>query len=237
MLGILLLVIFSSITVLIFEKKIYDGLGLIPTAGRLKYFCAGFLAAGLIVIINILIETLACSIVWELKDPVAFYAIARNAWLSFIAVLTEELIFRGVLLYLLLRFAREQHSILICSACFGVYHWFSYGILGAPIVPLVYVFTVTSMAGYCFSLAYLKSSTLLLPIGMHCGWNMINSLFNSQGSYDEVLFVKISAAPLGEGANFVLSLVKGILPAILMYLYVCRNFKGRCVPAAQLKET
>lgn len=237
MLGILLLIIFYSIIVLFFEKKIYDGLGLMPTTGRLKYFCAGFLATGLIVIINILIETLACSIIWELKDPVRFYAIARNAWMFFTAVLTEELFFRGILLYLLLRFAKEQYSALISSACFGVYHWFSYGMLGAPIVPLLYVFTVTSLAGYCFSLAYLKSRTLWLPLGMHFGWNSINSLFNAKGNYNAVLFVKTSAAPLGEGANLLLSLVTGLLPAVLMYLYVCRNFRGRSLPAAQVKET
>lgn len=235
MLGILLMIVLYSALVLICERKINDGLGLIPSAGRLKCFFAGFVAAGLIVIINILIETLARAISWELKDPVRFFAIADKVWLFFIAVLTEELFFRGVILYVLLRIAREQLSIWICSACFGVYHWFSYGMLGAPIIPLAYVFITTFLAGYCFSLAYLKSRTLFLPVGMHFGWNTINSFFNAQGSYNEILFVKISAAALGEGANLLLSLLTGILPSVLMCFYVCFKFKRRAPAAGHQK--
>ncbi|MDR6764408.1 membrane protease YdiL (CAAX protease family) [Flavobacterium sp. 2755] len=227
MLGIILLLLFYSIVLLIVEKRIYDRLGLIPTPKRLRYFCAGFLAAGLVVIINILIETSACSITWELKNPVRFYAIAGKAWLFFIAVFTEELFFRGIFFYLLLRFASEQYSVLISSACFGVYHWFSFGMINEPIAPLVYVFTITSLAGYCWSLAFLKSRTLLLPLGMHCGWNIINSLFNAQGSNSEVLFVKTYTMRTGDGANLFVSLVTGLLPAVLMYLYIRLKFSPK----------
>jgi len=53
------------------------------------------------------------------------------------SVVYEELIFRGVLFYILINKIGAQQAILISAAAFGVYHWFAWQAFGNPAQMLV----------------------------------------------------------------------------------------------------
>lgn len=111
----------------------------------------------------------------------------------FQAVLLEELTFRAVLLYLLIRYLGIVKACLLSSIAFGIYHWFSYDIIGERPVLLIYVFLVTGCGGWMFAFAYAKTQSLYLPVGLHLGWNLITAIVFSAGPIGNQLFI-----PVGE---------------------------------------
>ncbi|WP_426485216.1 CPBP family intramembrane glutamic endopeptidase [Flavobacterium sp. 2] len=226
MLGIILLLVLFSCLVLLFEKKLSDVPGLIPTKKRILYFFSGVALSGILVVLNITAETILFSLNWKMRD-FHYLEPALVVWQFFLSVFTEELIFRGIIIYILMRKLRKHTAMLISSALFGFYHWFSYEMFGAGLVPMLYVFLMTSLAGYCWAFAYLKSRTLLLPLGMHLGWNCINWVFAKKGTYGQGLFVRINELALTEVQNLILSLLKGLVPVAFMYLVLKLYFDSK----------
>ena len=96
------------------------------------------------------------------------------------SVLLEELLFRGYLLYRAIRWLGPTRAVLLDAAAFGVYHWFTYGVLGNPIV-MAYVFLLTGMYGYMWARVFVATGSVAAPIGLHCGWNAVSYLVFSAG--------------------------------------------------------
>ncbi len=131
------------------------------------------------------LEKVLSSAEWTINDNMLSIELLQRFWWDFRSVLTEELLFRGALLYILIQRLGEKKAILISAIAFGIYHWFSFGIIG-NLVPMIVVFLGTGLMGYVWGLAFAKTRSILLPLGLHLGWNFtLNSMF-SQG-------------PLGEG--------------------------------------
>jgi membrane protease YdiL (CAAX protease family) len=53
------------------------------------------------------------------------------------SALTEDLAFRGALLYILIKKIGVQKGFFLSAITFGIYHWFSYGMINGPIIPLI----------------------------------------------------------------------------------------------------
>ncbi|WGQ11349.1 CPBP family intramembrane metalloprotease [Pedobacter gandavensis] len=94
-------------------------------------------------------------------------------------VIFEELQFRGALFYLLIRQLGTNKAIAISAIAFGIFHWFSYGIIGQPLKMLT-VFISTGIMGYLLALAFVKSSTILLPLMIHLGYNFSSMILFSK---------------------------------------------------------
>ena len=185
MIGILIILLISWISLYLIAKKDLLILGFLPITKRLKQFVIGFIVTAILCTGVQYLEMLLKSSVWGLNNNCTIQMIANYFWWDFKSVLTEELIFRGALLYLLIRKLGPNKGILISAITFGIYHWFSFGILG-QIVPMVVVFIGTGLMGYAWALAYSKTASIALPIGLHIGWNFtLNTVF--------------SKGPLGEG--------------------------------------
>ena len=94
-------------------------------------------------------------------------------------MITEELIFRGALLYILIQKLGKLKGIIISSIAFGIYHWFTFEILGS-IIPMIVVFIGTGLMGYAFALSFSKTKSIAMPIGLHLGWNFtVNTIFSN----------------------------------------------------------
>ncbi|WP_232424833.1 CPBP family intramembrane glutamic endopeptidase [Algoriphagus resistens] len=99
-------------------------------------------------------------------------------WWDFNSVLTEELLFRGALLFILIERIGPRKGIMISAVAFGIYHWFSFGIFG-NIFPMFFVFIGTGLMGYAWALAFSKTKSIFLPMGLHLGWNFtFNTIFS-----------------------------------------------------------
>ena len=158
-----------------------------PTQKRLTEFIKGFsVMASLCVITQLLLSKMSNS-TWELSNDLSLNKLLSSMYYDLNSVLFEELLFRGVLLYMLIKYLNSRSGILISSIAFGIYHWYTNGVFG-NIPAMVLVFLVTGFMGYVFATSYNKTKSLVLPIGLHIGWNLINHNVFSNGPNGVMIF-------------------------------------------------
>lgn len=178
MIGILVELIISWILLYLIERKTILSLGFVPISKRLKQFAIGFLITAILCIGVNTLEMLLRSSSLHLNENSGAALILNMFWWDFKSVLTEELLFRGALLFILIERIGARKGIIISAVAFGIYHWFSFGIFG-NIIPMFFVFIGTGLMGYAWALAFSKTKSIFLPLGLHLGWNFtFNTIFS-----------------------------------------------------------
>ena len=84
----------------------------------------------------------------------------------FIAAFAEEAIFRGYLLQTLARAKLAWFGVVLTLGLFGIAH------LANPNTVPGFTLANTSLAGLWFAVAYLRTRSLWLPLGLHWVWNL-----------------------------------------------------------------
>ena len=219
MLGILVALAVSWILLFFFDKKNILSLGFLPIGKRLKQFLIGFLIMAILCAFVQYLESFQKSSTWILNEQITGLILLESFWWDLKSVLTEELIFRGAILYILIQKIGAKKGILISAIAFGIYHWFSFGVLG-NIVAMVLVFIGTGLAGYAWAWAFAKTKSIMLPFGFHLGWNFIHNTIFSKGPLGDLVLISQGGNELsdwGSLLNFVIGLV--FVP-LLIIIYV-----------------
>ena len=238
MLGLIVIIVVSWILLHFIEKKDIEALGIMPICKRSVQFLMGFTIITLISILMIYIESIVLKVGWELKSSINF----KNIFNSFIyhirSALTEDLVFRGAILYILIQRIGSQKAIILSAICFGIYHVFSYGMLGASIIPIIYVILVTGFTGYVWAYTFAKTKSIMMPLGFHLGWNFIITLFYTSQPYGELIFTETSRINLPELNSLYYSLFKGLFPSIatLFFVTLVNRFKLKTFKKRLKKE-
>lgn len=219
MIGIIVIIAISWLLLHFIQKESILALGFLPVAKRLKQFFTGFLITAILCVLVQYLEAYLKASSWTLNENINSGIVLRSFWWDFRSVLTEELIFRGALLYILIQRLGAQKGVLISAIAFGVYHWFSYGVLG-NVMAMILVFIGTGLMGYAWAWAFSKTKSILLPLGLHLGWNFTYNTIFSKGPLGELVLIAKGGTELTDWAsllNFVSGLV--IVP-ILVLIYV-----------------
>lgn len=219
MIGILVVISISWLLLYLIEKKNILTLGFLPIAKRLKQFLIGFFITGILCVLVQYLEAYLKSSAWVLNESISMEIILKSFWWDVKSVLTEELIFRGALLYILIQKIGSRKSILISAIAFGIYHWFSYGVLGNAIA-MVLVFIGTGLMGYAWAWAFFKTKSIMLPFGLHLGWNFIFNTLFSKGPLGELVLISQGGNDLTDWTSL-LNFVSGLLIVpILVLIYI-----------------
>lgn len=219
MLGLLVILVISWGLLYLFEREHLNVLGLIPSPKRMSQFLIGIIAISLILLINIYQETLIRNLVWKTNE--FEYATIWNAFVYHLrSALTEDLIFRGALLYILIKRIGAYKAILLSSIIFGVYHWFSYGILQERFILLFYIFLITGCNGFVWGYAFHKTKSIMLGLGFHVGSNLLMSCFYEAQPYGEIMFSLTSVNELTGWTGFFYSFFKGLFPAFSTFIFI-----------------
>lgn len=217
--GILVAISISWLLLYLIEKKNILTLGLLPIGKRIKQFLIGFLITGILCVLVQYLESYLKSSTWILNKNITSGIVIKSFWWDFKSVLTEELIFRGALLYILIQKIGSKKSILISAIAFGIYHWFSSGVLG-NVMAMILVFIGTGLMGYAWAWAFSKTKSIMLPFGLHLGWNFVYNTIFSKGPLGALVLIPKGGIELTDWAsllNFISGLV--IVP-ILVLIYV-----------------
>lgn len=193
MLGILVQLSLSWLIVWLYNRKNLSVLGLRITRQRMGYFILLFVITACLCASGFLLKMYFGNQRWQINPALSLRLIADGFWWNLKSVLFEELIFRGILLYILLDKLGTTKAIVISAAAFGVYHWFSFGVLGNPVQMLI-VFLITGTMGMVLAYAYKKTSSLYAPIGIHLGWNLTQIFIFSNGPIGKGVFVPVGNA-------------------------------------------
>ncbi len=197
------------------EGKGLGVLGLNAPVARLRQFGAGVLVAGLAVVVQQLGHAVVADVPWRLNPAADAALLGRSVRWNVNSVLYEELLFRGYLLYQVVRRLGAGRGVLLAAAAFGVYHWFSYGIVGNPVM-MAFVFVLTGAFGFMLAFAFARTTSIALPIGLHLGWNLVSYVGFSTGPLGPMLFVPGNGAARLEATGLSGLLLDMVLPLVLV---------------------
>lgn len=224
MLGLLVILVISWGLLYLFEREHISVLGLIPSPKRTTQFIIGIMVISLILLINIYQETLVRNLVWKVNE--FEYATIWDAFVYHLrSALTEDLIFRGALLYILNKRIGAYKAIFLSSIIFGVYHWFSYGILQERFILLFYIFLITGCNGFVWGYTFHKTRSIMLGLGFHLGSNLLMSCFYESRPYGEILFSLTSENELTGWTGFFYSFFKGLFPGLCTFTIIYLWFR------------
>ncbi|RZM05304.1 MAG: CPBP family intramembrane metalloprotease [Pedobacter sp.] len=225
MIGILVQLALSWLIAFLFARKNLSVLGLRPTAARLTdlmlFFAltAGFCALANLVRLHFTGEQL------QLNPKFSFQLLLDGIWWNIKSVMFEELIFRGVILYLLIRKIGAMPAILISAIGFGIYHWFSFSVIGNPMQMLI-VFLTTGCMGFVLATGYRKTFSMYIPIAVHLGWNFTHIFIFLQGPTGNGMFVTTAQHHFRTDSYFTFFLVifgPLLLMLLVNYLLIVRK--------------
>jgi hypothetical protein len=218
MIGILVELLISWLLLKYIQKQNLWALGLKPNRQRLLEFLAGILWP--VVFVSIFQYTLSLLVhnPYQLNPNYNLKAFWNGGGYVFRSVVFEDLIFRGALLYILIKRIGVQKALLISAVAFGIYHWFSWGAFGNP-VQMLMIFIMTAAAGYVFALAFEKTGSMYLPFALHFGVDFANMVLFSQdkGMGKQLLITTLSKDLVSPGP--VISIIVLILHFIGFQLF------------------
>lgn len=218
MLGLLVIIVISWGLIYLFEKKRIDVIGIIPNSKRIIQFIGGFLFIMIVGLLNIFIESIVLNIDWKLNSVINYNSIFNAIVYHFKSALTEDLIFRGAILYLLIQRIGAKSALVIAALAFGIYHVFSYEIAFHKIILVLYVVIITGFVGYVWSYIFYKTKSIYMGLGLHLGVNLINTFFFESQPFGELIFTAVSRAELSEWNNFLFLIFKGLFPTVLTFI-------------------
>ena len=163
------------------EKRSLAVLGLMPSLLRGLLLLLGFLATLALAVLMRNFFAFLADFNWVPVPGLGTGFLFQGLYNTFQSVLFEELLFRGYLLYRLLVLVGERKAVWLSAVAFGAYHWFTFGVLGNPVL-MIWVLVNTGLWGLMLAYAYTRTGSLALPIGLHWGWNLVDQvIYNERG--------------------------------------------------------
>ncbi len=212
MTGIIVQLAISWLLVWLVERKNLGVLGFTPTRRRLGDFALFLLVTAICCASGFFMRIYFAKEQWQVNPSLNANLILSGLWWNIKSVLFEELIFRGVLLYILIKRIGPLKAILISSIAFGIYHWFSYGILGQT-TQMIVIFFITGAMGLVFAYGYAKTFSLYIPCAIHLGWNFTHGFIFSSGSIGNGIFTKVNPGPFRTD-SYILFFCVQLLPMV-----------------------
>lgn len=231
MIGILIQLALSWILVYLTEKKNLGVLGFMPRIERVKDFLLFFIITACCSASGFITGWMVYGIEWNLNPEFSLGLIGEGIWWNVKSVFFEELIFRGVLLYILVKRLGIKTAVLISSIAFGIYHWFSQNAFGDPAQMLI-TFLVTGIMGLVYATGYTRTFSLYIPVAIHLGWNLVQGVVFSQTVIGSQLLIPDRTSQhihLPFFASFFIFFFP-ILSAVLLNLFLLKRKKQLPVP-------
>lgn len=227
MIGIVVQLALSWLIIWLVEKKDLGVLGFFPTKKRLTDFIVFLLVTAACCVSDFIMRMLFAEQRWVLNPDLSFKLILEGLWWNVKSVLFEELIFRGVLLYTLIKRIGMWWGIIISSIAFGIYHWFSHETFGNP-VQMIFTFLITGLMGLIYAYGYAKTFSLYIPIAIHLGWNLTRSVVFSETVIGDQLLVQVKPVPQVQVSWFIYCLVVFLpmLSALLINFFLIKKEKA-----------
>lgn len=194
MLGILVQLLLSWVISWLVEKKGLSVLGFYPTQKRLLSFALFFMVTAFCSSSDFFLRMIFGKERWELNPDLSLGLVFEGIWWNVKSVLFEELIFRGVLFYILIKKLGPARAIIISSIAFGIYHWYSHEVIG-DIRQMTITFITTGLMGMVYAYGYAKTFSLYVPIAIHLGWNLVRSVVFSSAVIGNQLLVQVKPVP------------------------------------------
>ncbi len=225
MLQLIGLLAISWLLIWLFVKGNLSALGLTPTINRLKYFSILFIASAILSVTAFLLRMYFAKEDYTLTQSLTVTSILLEIWYQFRTILTEELLCRGALLYILIKKIGTKKAVIISSILFAVLHWINAGVWG-NLTQMSIVFTFTFAMGLLLAFSYARTFSLLIPFAIHYGWNIAQNYIFPGSPTGNHIFTLAATPPtitISYFAFFTMLLLPKISVLVVDYLIVKRH--------------
>jgi len=176
-------------------------------------------------------------VAWELDASRSLRALSMGFGVFVLVALWEENLFRGFIFQRFVEGLGVWPAQVVLALFFGISHWGNPGMQGAT---KFWATLNIALAAVFMGLAYLRTRSLALPIGIHLGWNWtqgnvlgfgVSGTTNQQGWIHPVFQGKpdwVSGGTFGLEAS-----IFGAV-AVLLGIFLLWKWKGSAAPAATL---
>ena len=162
----------NAITVRIYERSQLSALGLGWSASSSREFLLGLGCGAIGACLVLLLPVVEGAATFQ-KVPASEHLWSSLAFVSFVLLFGafgEEMLFHGYAFQLLVRRLGAFATILPAAVIFGLAH------MDNPHSNLLGIGN-TMLWGVLFGYAYLRTTALWLPVGLHFGWNVVLPMF------------------------------------------------------------
>ncbi len=225
MLQLIGLLLISWLLIWLFENRNLSTLGLTPTKNRLKYFIILFITSAIFSATAFILKMYFAKEAYIISQSLTAKSVLLEIWYQFRTVLTEELLCRGALLYILIKKIGPTKAVIISSIIFAVLHWINAGVWG-NLTQMIIVFSFTFAMGLLLAYSYARTFSILIPFAIHYGWNLTqNYVFpeTDSGSHIFTLAAPPPTVTISYLAFFTMLLLPKISVIIVNYLIVRRH--------------
>lgn len=198
-----------------------------PTKERLKLCFYLFVATAICCSTAFVLKMYFAKEQYTINPKLTTSVIFSELWNNIRGVLTEELLCRGVVLYILIKKLGSKWAIIISSILFGLLHWLNNGVFG-NVIQMCVVFAFTFGMGLLFAYSYAKTFSILIPFSIHLGWNLTqNFIFpdKPEGNHVFILAAQPPIVTVSYFVFFVLLLFPKVSAIGLDYLIIKRQKK------------
>jgi len=150
------------------RKESLSNVGMAINLPWLTQFSIGTIAGTLMIFCTVSFIWLIGGVTFELDATRSFQALSYGFHLFLISSLLEEILHRGFIFQRLIDGLGIWPAQLLIASLFAFGHWGNPGMEGTT---LFFATLDLFLASLIFGLAYIKTSSLALPIGLHLGWN------------------------------------------------------------------
>lgn len=152
------------------RRQPLSDVGLRLDARWLRQLLCGIALGSVLMLAVTALIALAGGVRFGLDPARGVAALAQGAWMfAWVAVL-EELLFRGFVFQRLVDGIGAPAALLAMAALFALAHWGNPGMQGST---RAWATLDTALGAIVLGLAFLRTGSLALPIGIHFGWNWI----------------------------------------------------------------
>lgn len=231
MLGIFVQLLISWLLIRLFEKGSLQVLGLYPAKKRMYGFALFFMVTALCCSSDFFMRMIFAQQHWEINPQLTASLILKGIWWNIKSVLFEELIFRGVLLYMLIKKLGPAKAIAVSAMAFGIYHWYSHEVIG-NIPQMAITFVSTGLMGLIYAYGYAKTFSLYFPVAIHLGWNITRSVVFSDTVTGDQLLVQVKPVPEVTVSYFIYFCIIYIpmLSALLVNFFMLKKLQQQLIP-------
>lgn len=206
MLQIIGILVISWLIVLLFNRSNLSVLGMRPNKKLLKLVLILFIVTAICCSTTYLMKIYFAKEQYILNPKLTVNLISLGIWETLRSVLTEELICRGVLLYILIKKVGDKWAVIISSVAFGLLHWLNNGIFG-NIIQMSIIFVFTFGMGLLLAYSYAKTHSILIPTAIHFGWNLTQNFIFPDRLEGNHIFILAEKPPIVTVSYFIFFLL------------------------------
>jgi CAAX protease family protein len=190
MIEIIFLLLISWLLIWLVQRENLSVLGLSISKMKMKYSVILFFVTAVCCLSGLLMRMYFGQEVFIINPGLSSSFIFTGLWATFKSVLFEELLTRGVLLYILIKRLGEKWAVFISSLFFGLLHLNNVTAESGTIeilLTIVYPF----IFGLVMAYSYAKTFSIYFPFAIHFGWNIVeNFIIPKNASTNTILLLQ-----------------------------------------------